>query len=73
MDNLTIGKESIKKYKRQNIVLENIALSNENGTAEFFLSEGEPGDLKNSEEWDFGNKSSSLLPPSEEMKNILPG
>lgn len=68
MDNLTIGKESIKKYKRQNIVLENIALSNENGTAEFFLSEGEPGDLKNSEEWDFGNKSSSLLPPSEEMK-----
>ncbi len=68
IDNLTIGKESIKKYQRKNIVLENIALSNENGSAEFFLSEGEPGDLKNSEEWDFGNKSSSLLPPSEEMK-----
>lgn len=68
MDNLIIGRESIKKYQRKNIVLENIALSNENGTAEFFLSEGEPGDLKNSEEWDFGNKSSSLLPPSEEMK-----
>ncbi len=67
-DNLAIGRESIKKYKRNNIVLEGIALSNENGTAEFFLSEGEPGDLKNSEEWDFGNKSSSLLPPSEEMK-----
>lgn len=67
-DNLAIGLESIKKYNRQNIVLENIALSIENGTAEFFLSEGEPGDLKNSEEWDFGNKSSSLLPPSEEMK-----
>lgn len=67
-DNLAIGKASIKKYKRENIVLENIALSNKNGTAEFFLSEGEPGDLKNSEEWDFGNKSSSLLPPSEELK-----
>jgi len=67
-DNLAIGKASIKKYKRENIILENIALSNKNGTAEFFLSEGEPGNLKNSEDWDFGNKSSSLLPPSEEMK-----
>ena len=67
-DNLAIGQESIKKYNRSNIVLENIALSKENGTAEFFLSEGEPGDLKNSEAWDFGNKSSSLLPPSDEMK-----
>lgn len=67
-DNLAIGHESIAKYKRKNIVLENIALSDKDGLAEFFLSEGEPGDLKNSEEWDFGNKSSSLLPPSEEMK-----
>jgi len=68
-DNLLIGLESINKYNRKNIVLENIALSCENGTAEFFLSEGAPSELKNSEEWDFGNKSSSLLAPSEEMKN----
>ncbi|MBL7932747.1 MAG: FkbM family methyltransferase [Bacteroidia bacterium] len=67
-DNLAIGRKSIESHNRKNIVLESIALSIENGTAEFFLSEGEPGDLKNSEEWDFGNKSSSLLPPSEEMK-----
>lgn len=67
-DNLSIAKESISKHQRKNIVLENIALSKENGVAEFYLSEGEPGDLKNSEAWDFGNKSSSLLPPSEEMK-----
>ncbi|WP_317897487.1 FkbM family methyltransferase [Aurantibacillus circumpalustris] len=66
-DNIAIGKESIKKYERKNIVLENIALSNANGVAEFFLSEGRPQDAGN-EEWDFGNKSSSLLPPSEEMK-----
>jgi FkbM family methyltransferase len=67
-DNLAIALESIKKYKRKNIVLENIALSNKNGTAEFFLSEGEPHNLKNSSAWDFGNKSSSLLAPAEEMK-----
>ena len=36
--------------------------------AEFFLSEGEPDDLKNDDNWNYGNKSSSLLPPSEEMK-----
>ncbi len=68
VDNLNIAKVSIAEHQCSNIVLENIALSNANGTAEFFLSEGEPGDLKNSEEWDFGNKSSSLLPPSDEMK-----
>jgi FkbM family methyltransferase len=67
-DNLAIGRASIKRYHRSNIVMEQIALSNKNGTAEFFLSEGEPGDLRNSEAWDFGNKSSSLLPPSEDMK-----
>lgn len=67
-DNLEIGKQSIKKYNRQNIVLENIALSNENGTAEFFLSEGRPENASEDLKWDFGNKSSSLLPPSDEMK-----
>ncbi|HOZ86520.1 MAG TPA: FkbM family methyltransferase [Bacteroidia bacterium] len=67
-DNLAIGIASVKKHGRKNIVLENIALSNENGKATFFLSEGEPGDLKNSDAWDFGNKSSSLLAPGEEMK-----
>lgn len=66
-DNLALGEESIRKYGRKNIVLENIALSDKNGTAEFFLSEGRPENAKD-EEWDFGNKSSSLLPPSEEIK-----
>lgn len=67
-DNLELGKKSIAKYNRTNIVLENIALSNENGTAEFFLSEGRPENATENDHWDFGNKSSSLLPPSEEMK-----
>ncbi len=67
-DNLAIGQKSILKYNRPNIVLENIALSKENGTAEFFLSEGRPADATEEHQWDFGNKSSSLLPPTEEMK-----
>lgn len=67
-DNLALGKTLIEKYGRKNIVLENIALSNKNGTAEFFLSEGRPENASPDMEWDFGNKSSSLLQPSDEMK-----
>src|ERR1700761_3727546 len=67
-DNISTGTELIKKYGGKNIILENIALSNTNGVAEFFLSEGRPENMEETKEWDFGNKSSSLLPPSEEMK-----
>ncbi|MES2592730.1 MAG: FkbM family methyltransferase [Bacteroidota bacterium] len=67
-DNIEKGENLIKKYKKTNITLEKIALSNKNGTAEFFLSEGEPKDLKNDENWNYGNKSSSLLAPSEQLK-----
>jgi FkbM family methyltransferase len=67
-DNCSKAKELIKKYNKKNIILENIALSDKNGTAEFYLSEGEPEGGKDYKEWDFGNKSSSLLPPSEEMQ-----
>lgn len=66
-DNLKIGQASIKKYGRTNIILENIALSDKNGMADFFLSEGRPDDT-GKEDWDFGNKSSSLLAPGEEIK-----
>jgi FkbM family methyltransferase len=67
-DNCTKARELIKKHNKSNIILENIALSDKNGTAEFYLSEGEPEGGKEYKEWDFGNKSSSLLPPSEEMQ-----
>ena len=66
-DNCTKAKELISQYKKSNIVLENLALSDQNGVAEFYLSEGEPEHLKNSEQWNYGNKSSSLLPPSDEI------
>ncbi len=38
------------------------ALSEELGTASFYVSSGRPEGTEN-EEWDYGNKSSSLLPP----------
>jgi FkbM family methyltransferase len=41
-----------------------IALSNQNGTADFYRSSGKPDHLQEVD-WDFGNKSSSLLPPDK--------
>lgn len=67
-DNCFKAKELIRQYKKSNIVLEHVALGNKNGVAEFFLSEGDPRELKNDEHWNYGNKSSSLLPPSDEIK-----
>jgi FkbM family methyltransferase len=70
-DNCIMASELIKKYNKTNIILENVALSDKTGFAEFFLSEGEPPHLRNDEHWDYGNKSSSLLPPSQEMKEHI--
>ncbi len=67
-DNCKKAADLISQYGIRNIVVENIALSNENGFADFHLSEGEPEGLSHSENWNYGNKSSSLLAPSEEMK-----
>ena len=67
-DNYAKAKELINQYNKLNIILENTAFSNQNGVADFYLSEGNPPDYKNSEEWNFGNKSSSLLVPSIELK-----
>jgi len=67
-DNLITANEFIINYKCSNIILENIALSNTNGEAEFFLSEGQPSETTNKAEWDYGNKSSSLLKPTRKLK-----
>lgn len=57
---------NISKYNVKNIYPYNKALSSKNGVAEFFVSEGRPADAAD-EDWDFGNKSSSLLPPKSHV------
>jgi len=42
-----------------------IALSDERGTATFHVSSGSPENLPSTADWEYGNKSSSLLPPGE--------
>ncbi len=67
-DNLEKIRKNLLHYGSNNIHVFELALSNQNGSAVFYLSSGKPENVKSDEDWDFGNKSSSLLPPSEEMK-----
>jgi 2-O-methyltransferase len=69
-DNLKKIHENLRHYQKKNVIVSDLALSSSNGTATFFLSSGKPGNEVESDNWDFGNKSSSLLPPSEQMKEV---
>ena len=55
---------NVSNYNVKNITIIQKALSNSQGFADFYISEGQPEELKTSE-WDFGNKSSSLFPPDK--------
>lgn len=63
--NLEFAKKQFENYGVENVTIRPIALSDQKGSATFYVSSGAPEHIGNSEDWDFGNKSSSLLPPDE--------
>jgi FkbM family methyltransferase len=68
LENYDKAKINISTLGDDRIQLFQLALSDKNGTAEFFVSSGHPEGAANNEEWNYGNKSSSLLPPGEVTK-----
>lgn len=65
-NNFEKAKINIQKYNKANkINLFQIALSDNTGEATFYVSSGKPEGLENDENWDYGNKSSSLLQPGK--------
>lgn len=68
-DNIKWIEENIARYNIRNIDYYNKALSSKEGTAEFFVSEGRPENAEQTD-WDFGNKSSSLLPPGQHLNLV---
>ena len=60
--------ENLKKYHSKNITLVPEALSDSRGVEEFYVSSGSPEGKKNDVSWDYGNKSSSLLPPDKHIE-----
>ena len=68
-DNFKIIEQNIAKYNVKNVRCFNKALSSKNGFATFYVSEGRPTDAPETD-WDYGNKSSSLLPPDKHTELV---
>ena len=66
-DNIKLIRENFLRYRINNASFYNKALSATNGTSEFYVSSGRPENALQSD-WDYGNKSSSLLPPAAHLK-----
>lgn len=71
--------ENIKKItllaelrRSERFQLTESAISDQVGTSTLHLSSGHPQDKPNSKEWDYGNKSSSLMRPAALMQHIVP-
>jgi FkbM family methyltransferase len=62
-ENQKLVVKNILKYKSENVKLLPLAVSDEEGFSQFYVSSGQPENLPKDLNWDFGNKSSSLLPP----------
>jgi FkbM family methyltransferase len=64
--NIQLIRQNIEKYGVKNVFYYNKAVSSKVGAAEFYVSEGRPDNVASSD-WDFGNKSSSLLLPDKHL------
>lgn len=61
--------KNVEEFKANQVKAYPICLSNEKGTAVFHLSSGVPDEFKDKDvDWEFGNKSSSLLPPDKTLE-----
>ena len=63
-DNQHLISANLTRFAATNVELVPLALSDQQGEATFHVSSGRPRELFCGEEWNYGNKSSSLLPPS---------
>jgi FkbM family methyltransferase len=68
-DNIKLIQNNLRQYGITNVSYYNKALSSSEGTAEFHVSEGKP-ETEIESDWDYGNKSSSLLPPARHLEIV---
>lgn len=61
-DNLELLRANLRRYPWANVRVLAVALSDRAGRAPFYVSSGQPEGVTPGA-WDYGNKSSSLLPP----------
>jgi FkbM family methyltransferase len=70
--NMEIIKRQLDEYGVKNVLAFQTALADEVGEADFFVSSGQPDEFTSKDDWDFGNKSSSLFPPHRNKREIFP-
>jgi FkbM family methyltransferase len=71
--NIELIERHIEKYHASNVSVKPVCLSDRIGTVEFHVSSGTPEKFKDKDvDWNFGNKSSSILPAGGVMKNFYP-
>ena len=72
-DNVTRLRANLEHFRVSNVTAVEACLSREQGLASFYVSSGSPERAGADErDWDFGNKSSSLLPPAPLSSEIHP-
>lgn len=65
--NILLMRANLDRYTCPGIHVVRRAFSDAQGLAEFFVSSGRPPDVPPNSDWDYGNKSSSLLPPDQHL------
>lgn len=70
--NFNTAKNNVTRHGlKKRIICNKIALSNKTGSSTMYVSSGRPKDAKPLGDWDYGNKSSSLLEPNK-VKEVTP-
>jgi len=64
--NIGQAKKNIARFSADRVKLIDKAVSDKCGSFDFHVSSGHPENYAQSEDWDFGSKSSSLLPPDRD-------
>jgi FkbM family methyltransferase len=71
-NNVDMIKFQLDQYHVENVRFFQIALADHIGEADFYVSSGQKYEHVSNEDWDFGNKSSSLLPPHANNQEFFP-
>jgi FkbM family methyltransferase len=64
--NQALVRDNFERFAVRNAELVAMALSDRAGEAVFHVSSGRPKEMFSGEQWNYGNKSSSLLPPAQD-------
>lgn len=65
--NVLLTKETFKEYDKPHFKIIQSALAEKIGTSKFYVSSGKPKDVNGNDNWNYGNKSSSLLSPGSKI------